>query len=696
MSPTETLSKIISPPAYGSEAELLAIDTIRTLAADAVQAANSGHPGAPMGLAPAAYVLWTRFLRHNPANPGWANRDRFVLSCGHASMLLYSLLYLTGYGLELEDIKNFRQRGSLTPGHPEYRHTKGVETTTGPLGAGFATGVGMAIAERILADRFNKPGFSVVNHFTYAFCSDGDVMEGVSHEAASLAGHLRLGKLIYLYDANEITIDGPTSLAFTEDVGRRFEAYQWHVQHVYDGNDLDALTTAYEAAQADPRPSIIVTRTHIGYGAPTRQDSELAHGQALGEDEVRGTKIRYGWDPDKKFFVPDEALATWRKALDRGTEVEGTWTYLMDRYRAEFPEDAAELERVLEGRLPEGWDADLPTVGPEKALATRVSSNMAINAAAGRLPELIGGSADLTGSNGTEIKGGGVLGPEAGGRNIHYGVREHAMGSILNGMALHGGVRPFGGTFLIFSDYMRPAVRLAALMAIPSIFVYSHDSIGQGEDGPTHQPVEHLASLRAMPGLCVIRPADANEAVEAWRVTLSQRSEPVALVLTRQNVPTLDRTRLAPAAGLAKGAYVLSDPPAANGGSPDPDLILIGTGSEVFLCVEAADRLTAEGVRTRVVSMPSWELFERQPQSYRDEVLPPAVRARLSVECLSTFGWERYVGEAGGSLGLDHFGASAPGGTLLAEFGFTVDNVVAHARAVLEKQGRAAAPLPTP
>jgi transketolase len=675
-----TLEKIVSPPSYGSELDLLCINTIRTLAADAVQKANSGHPGAPMGLAPAAYVLWQRFLRHNPANPHWVDRDRFVLSAGHASMLIYSLLYLSGYPLTLDDIKQFRQWGSLTPGHPEYGHTVGVETTTGPLGQGFGTGVGMAIAERELAARYNRPDFPVVDHYTYAICSDGDLMEGVSHEAASLAGHLQLGKLIYLYDANEITIDGSTNLAFTEDVGKRFEGYHWHVTHVEDGNELETIAAAIEGAKADPRPSIIILRTHIGYGAPTRQDSELAHGQALGEEEVRGTKIRLGWDPDKTFFVPEEALARWREALPRGAAFEEAWKDLFARYRAEHPGPAAELERVLAGRLPEGWDADLPTVPPDKPVATRAASNMAINALAPKLPELIGGSADLTGSNLTEIKGGGILGPDGSGRNIHYGVREHAMGTALNGMTLHGGLRPFGGTFLIFSDYMRPAVRLAALMDIPVIFVWSHDSIGQGEDGPTHQPVEHLASLRAMPNLIVIRPADANETVEAWRVAVGQHEHPVALVLTRQNLPVFDRSRLGAAAELAKGAYVLFDPPASNGGSPDLDLILIATGSEVSICVEAAQRLAGEGTRARVVSMPSWKLFERQPKSYRDQVLPPAVRARLSVESAATFGWERWVGEGGLMLGLDHFGASAPGARVMAELGFTADNVIAHAR----------------
>ena len=688
------LEKIVSPPEYGTEADLLNINTIRTLAMDAVQKANSGHPGAPMGLAPAAYVLWTKFLKHNPANPSWPNRDRFVLSAGHASMLIYSLLYLSGYGLTIDDLKQFRQWGSLTPGHPEYGHTVGVETTTGPLGAGFGTGVGMAIAERILADRFNKPGHAVIDHYTYAICSDGDIMEGISHEAASLAGHLRLGKLIYLYDANQITIDGSTDLAFTENVGRQFEGYEWHVQHVADGNDLGALTEAISAAQADPRPSLIIMRTHIGYGAPNKQDTASAHGSALGPEEVAGAKMRLGWDPEQHFFVPDAALQAWRQAGPRGAAFEAEWNALKERYGTDFPQDATELDRWLAGRLPDGWDTDLPTIPPDKPVATRTGSNLAINAIARHVPELIGGSADLTGSNLTDIKGAAVLGPDTGGRYIHYGVREHGMGSAMNGMALHGGVRPYGGTFLIFSDYMRPAVRLAALMKIPTIFVYSHDSIGQGEDGPTHQPVEHLASLRAMPGIIVLRPADANEAVEAWRYTMTHTEGPVALVLTRQNVPVLDRSTMAPASGLHKGAYTLYEPPASNGGTPAPDLIIIATGSEVSISVEAAEALASEGTRARVVSMPSWELFARQPKEYRDEVLPPAVTARLSVECLSTFGWERWVGEEGASIGLDHFGASAPGGRVLKEFGFTAENVAAHARRLVE--GKAASePLTT-
>ncbi|HLI56603.1 MAG TPA: transketolase, partial [Actinomycetota bacterium] len=501
-----------------------------------------------------------------------------------------------------------------------------------------------------------------------------------------------LGKLIYLYDANQITIDGSTDLAFTENVGRQFEGYEWHVIHVADGNDLPALTEAISAAQSDPRPSLIILRTHIGYGAPNKQDSASSHGSALGPDEVAGAKIRLGWDPEAHFYVPDAALEAWRQAGPRGADFEADWNGLKARYGADFPDDAAEFDRVIAGRLPDGWDADLPTIGTDKAVATRAASNQAINAIAAHVPELIGGSADLTGSNLTGIKGAEVVGPGTGGRYLHYGVREHAMACAMNGMALHGGVRPFGGTFLIFSDYMRPAVRLAALMKAPTIFVYSHDSIGQGEDGPTHQPVEHLASLRAMPNMTVIRPADANEAVEAWRYTMNHREGPVALVLTRQNVPVFDRSRLAAASGLHQGAYTLYEPPAANGGRPAPDLIIIATGSEVWISVDAAERLAADGIRARVVSMPSWELFARQPQPYRDEVLPPAVTARLSVECLSTFGWERWVGEKGVSIGLDHFGASAPGNVVLREFGFTAENVEAHARALVSGKALASNP----
>ncbi len=675
-------------PSYGSKLELACINSIRTLSMDAVEAASSGHPGTPMALAPAAYVLWTRFLRHNPADSRWPGRDRFVLSVGHASMLIYSLLYLSGYDLTLDDIKAFRQWGSRTPGHPEYEITGLLETTTGPLGQGFGNGVGMAIAERVLAEQFNRPDFPIVDHFTYAFCSDGDLMEGISHEAASLAGHLRLGKLVYIYDDNHITIDGSTDLAFTENVGRRFEGYGWHVQGVGDGNDLDAITAAITAARDDPRPSLVILRTHIAFGAPTKQDTAAAHGAALGAEEVRGAKINLGCDPDAEFFVPETALTEWREALGRGASWQAEWEKLFARYRDAYPQEAAELKRRLAGELPEGWDEDLPVVPPDKSgMATRKASQMAINALAPRVPELIGGSADLAESNLTTIKGGGALSTDQVGRNIHFGVREHGMGAILNGMIGHGGLRPFGGTFLIFSDYMRPSIRLAALMEQAVIYVFTHDSIGLGEDGPTHQPVEHLASLRAMPHLMVMRPADANETMQAWRFALSHRGGPVALSLTRQNLPTLDRYRYASAEGVRRGAYILYDPPPHDGESAAPDLILIATGSEVWVVLEAAERLVSDGVRARVVSMPCWELFERQSPSYREQVLPRSVRARISVEAAATFGWERWIGEDGEAIGIDRFGASAPGARALKEFGFRQDHVVARARDLLERLG---------
>ncbi|MGH2732843.1 MAG: transketolase [Actinomycetota bacterium] len=687
MSPLET------KPSYGSELDLLCINSIRTLAMDAVEAANSGHPGTPMALAPAAYVLWTRFLRHNPDDSRWPGRDRFVLSVGHASMLIYSLLYLSGYNLSLDDLKAFRQWGSRTPGHPEYEITGLLETTTGPLGQGFGNGVGMAIAERVLAEQFNRPDFPIVDHFTYAFCSDGDLMEGISHEAASLAGHLRLGKLVYIYDDNRITIDGSTDLAFTENVGRRFEGYHWHVQGVEDGNDLDAIAAAITAARDDPRPSLVILRTHIAYGAPTKQDTAAAHGAALGAEEVRGAKINLGCDPDAEFFVPEAALTRWRQALDRGASRQAEWEKLFARYRDAYPQEAAELERRLSGELPEGWDEDLPVVSPDKGgMATRKASQMAINALAPRVPELIGGSADLTESNLTDIKGGGALSAGKIGRNLHFGVREHGMGGILNGMILHGGLRPFGGTFLIFSDYMRPSIRLAALMEQAVIYVFTHDSIGLGEDGPTHQPVEHLASLRAMPHLMVMRPGDANETMQAWRFALAHRGGPVALSLTRQNLPTLDRSRYASAEGVQKGAYILYDPPPHDAERAAPDLILIATGSEVWVAVEAAERLVSDGVRARVVSMPCWELFERQSQSYREQVLPRSVRARISVEAAATFGWERWIGEDGEAIGIDRFGASAPGGRAMKEFGFHSDHVIARARDLLARLQADASP----
>ncbi|MEK6569570.1 MAG: transketolase [candidate division NC10 bacterium] len=658
----------------------LCINTIRTLAMDAVQKANSGHPGLPMGAAAMAYVLWTRFLRHHPTNPSWPNRDRFILSAGHGCMLLYSLLHLTGYDLPLDELKRFRQWGSLTPGHSEHGLTPGVETTTGPLGQGFGNGVGMAIAERFLANYFNRPGYRIVDHYVYAIVSDGDLMEGVSSEAASLAGHLGLGKLIYLYDDNRITIDGSTSLAFTENVGQRFEAYGWHVQRV-DGNNLKEVEAALSAAQAaTERPSLIIARTHIAYGSPNKQDTAEAHGAPLGEEEIKLTKRALGWPLEPAFYIPDEALGHFREALQQGRAWEAQWQAQFDAYAAAHPELAAEWRTVMNGRLPEGWADKLPAFTPGGgSMATREASGKVLNAIAPHLPTLIGGSADLTPSNNTYLKGyGDFQRDNVGARNLHFGVREHAMGSILNGMALHGGVIPYGGTFLIFSDYMRPAIRLAALSHIHVIYVFTHDSIGLGEDGPTHEPIEHLASLRAMPNLTVIRPADANETAVAWRVALEHRGGPVALALTRQKLPVLDRTTLASADLLRRGAYVLTD--ASNG---QPDIILIATGSEVQLALEARQRLAARGIGARVVSMPSWELFEQQPDSYRDEVLPPSVTARLAIEAASPHGWHRYVGSMGTVIGMTRYGASAPYHVLMEQFGFTADNVTSRALALL-------------
>ena len=658
----------------------LCINTIRTLAMDAVQKANSGHPGLPMGAAAMAYVLWRRFLKHHPTNPSWPNRDRFILSAGHGCMLLYSLLHLTGYDLPLDELKRFRQWGSRTPGHSEHGLTPGVETTTGPLGQGFGNGVGMAIAERFLANHFNRPGYRIVDHYVYAIVSDGDLMEGVSSEAASLAGHLGLGKIIYLYDDNRITIDGSTSLAFTENVGQRFEAYGWHVQRV-DGNDLKEVEAALSAAQAaTERPSLIIARTHIAYGSPNKQDTAEAHGAPLGEEEIKLTKRALGWPLEPAFYIPDEALAHFREALQRGRAWEAQWQAQFDAYAATHPELAAEWRTVMNGRLPEGWADKIPTFTPGGgSMATREASGKVLNAIAPHLPTLIGGSADLTPSNNTYLKGyGDFQRDNVGARNLHFGVREHAMGSILNGMALHGGVIPYGGTFLIFSDYMRPAIRLAALSHIHVIYVFTHDSIGLGEDGPTHEPIEHLASLRAMPNLTVIRPADANETAVAWRVALEHRGGPVALALTRQKLPVLDRTTLASADLLRRGAYVLTD-----AGSGQPDIILIATGSEVQLALEARQRLAARGIGARVVSMPSWELFEQQPDSYRDEVLPPSVTARLAIEAASPQGWHRYVGTMGAVIGMTRYGASAPYHVLMEQFGFTADNVTSRALALL-------------
>ncbi|MBV9772886.1 MAG: transketolase [Gemmatimonadetes bacterium] len=658
----------------------LCINTIRTLSMDAVQKANSGHPGTPMALAPLAYVIWTRHLRHNPADPKWIDRDRFVLSCGHASMLLYSMLYLTGYGLTLDDLKNFRQWESKTPGHPEYGLTDGVETTTGPLGQGVANGVGMAMAEAHLAALFNTPEHKPIDHHVYAICSDGDLMEGVAAEAASIAGHLGLGKLIYFWDDNNITIEGSTDLAFTEDLLGRFAAYGWHTDRVDDGNDLEAIDAAIRRAKEDPRPSMIAVKTIIGYGSPKKAGTEKAHGEPLGEDEVKATKQALGWPTTDTFWVPDEALAHMRKAGERGQALQDEWRRRFEAFRAAEPQLAADLQAALDRTLPEGWDADLPVYKPEdKPLATRAASGKAINAIAGKVRWLMGGSADLAVSNNTHIDGGGDFEPGTfDGRNLHFGVREHAMGSLMNGMTLHGGVRVFGGTFLIFSDYMRPPIRLAALMEQPTIYVFTHDSVGLGEDGPTHQPIEQLAALRGIPGLVDLRPSDANETVEAWRWLMEYHEGPAFLSLTRQGLPHLDRSKLGAASGLRRGAYVLAD---AEGG--EPQVILIATGSEVSVALEAREQLAGEGIAARVVAMPSWTLFSRQPKEYRDQVLPPAVTARVSVEAGSPLGWHQWVGSEGGVVGISHFGASAPAKEIFKQLGLSAENVAAKAREAL-------------
>jgi transketolase len=650
----------------------LCINTIRMLAVDAVQKANSGHPGMPMDSAAMAYVLWTKYLRFNPRNPAWPNRDRFVLSAGHGSMLLYALLHLSGYDLSLDEIRRFRQWESQTPGHPEYGCAPGVETTTGPLGQGFANAVGMAIAEAHAAARFNRPDCAVFDHYTYVIASDGDLMEGVSGEAASLAGHLKLGKLVVLYSDNRISIEGSTDLAFTEDVGARFRSYDWQVLRI-EGNDLREVEAAIASARADRnRPTLIVARTHLGYGSPNRQDTAKAHGEPLGEVEVALTKENLGWPKEPAFLIPDEALAQFRSAVGRGAALEAEWRQAVDSCSAADPGWGEEVARWLSGQLPQGWDADLPVF--DQAQATRVASGVVLNALAKRLPNLMGGSADLAPSNNTRLDGlGDFSAGDYAGRNMHFGVREHAMGSILNGMALSGELIPFGGTFLIFSDYMRPAIRLAALMELGVIYVFTHDSIGLGEDGPTHQPVEQLASLRAIPHLCVIRPADANEVTEAWRIAVERRHGPTALVLTRQKLPAFTRGgAIAPATGVRQGAYVLRDP--LDGAQPRA--IVVATGSEVQLALAAQDRLAASGVPVRVVSMPSWELFDEQPNDYRAAVFPAEITARVAVEAGVSLGWERYVGAQGRVLAIERFGASAPVEVLMKEFGFTVERVV--------------------
>jgi len=684
-----------------AELDQRCIDTMRFLAVDAVQKADSGHPGMPLGAMPMAYVLWDRFLKHSPHNPGWTDRDRFVLSAGHGSMLLYALLYMTGYDLSLDDIKHFRQWGSRTPGHPERGHTPGVEVTTGPLGQGLGNAVGFAIAEAQLSARYNRTDHAVIDHRTWVIASDGDLMEGVASEAASLAGHLKLGKLNVLYDDNYVTLAAGTDIAFTEDRGARFAAYGWHVVHVDDGNDLDAIDAALRAAcDETSRPSLILVRTHIGFGSP-EQDSFKAHGSPLGEADVRKTKEKLGWPVEPDFLVPDDALAHMRKAVDRGIELERRWNDRFASYAQANQALAAELERSLHSALPEGWDSDIPVFPADaKGMATREASGKVMNAIAPKLPALTGGSADLDPSTKTALKGFGDFNPplQAGedaegsdgggwshaGRNLHFGVREHAMGAIANGIAAHFGCIPYTATFLIFSDYMRPPMRLAALSRLHVIHVFTHDSVALGEDGPTHQPVEQLAGLRAVPNLTVIRPADANETAVAWRVAIEHCDAPVSLVFTRQAVPTLDRSRMAPADGLRRGAYVLDD------GDADPAVILIASGSEVHLIVDAARQLRETGLAVRCVSMPSWELFDAQPGEYRDSVLPPSIHARLAVEAGATQGWSKYVGDSGDVIGIDHFGASAPGDVTLREFGFTVEEVCRRAQAVLSSATAAA------
>lgn len=650
-----------------------AINTLRFLSADMVQAAKSGHPGLPMGCAALAYTLWTRHLRHNPGNPSWPDRDRFILSGGHGCALLYALLHLTGYDLPLDELKSFRQWGSKTPGHPEYGLTPGVEVTTGPLGQGFASGVGMAIAGAHLSAEFNDSSHTIIDHYIYALVTDGDLMEGLTAEAASLAGHLRLGRLIYLYDDNRISIDGSTDLAFTEDRAARFAAYGWQVLHVADGNDVEAIDMAIRQAKEDPRPSFIVCRTQIGYGLPTRQGTSKAHGEPPGDAELDGAKENLGWPLEPRFHIPADVLAHYRQALELGAEREAGWRSRLEAYRAAHPEKAADLERRLGGVLPADWQSALPVFPPdEKGLATRSASGKVINALAPVLPELLGGSADLAPSTKTWLDGYPAFQAETPlGRNFHFGVREHAMGAIVNGMAVHGGVIPFGATFLTFADYMRPAIRLSAISHYPSIWVFTHDSIGVGEDGPTHQPVEHLASLRAIPGLTVVRPADANETAAAWKVAVERRDGPTVLVFTRQDLPTLDRELFAPAEGLERGAYVLADL-----GEGDPELILMASGSEVQLVVAAGLRLAAEAVAVRLVSFPSWELFAAQSLEYRQSVLPSMVRARLAVEAGLPMGWERWVGEGGAVIGVERFGASAPYARVYQELGLTADHIV--------------------
>ena len=680
--------------------EELCINTIRFLSADAVQNANSGHPGMPMGAAAMAYALWTKFLKFNPKDPAWFDRDRFILSAGHGSMLLYSLLHLTGYDLPLAELKRFRQFGSKTPGHPERGHTVGVEVATGPLGQGFGNAVGLAMAEAWFAARFNRPGHTIIDHHTYGICGDGDLMEGVSQEAASLAGHLRLGKLIFLYDHNHISLAGATSLCFTEDVGKRFEAYGWHTRHVHEGNDTEEIAKAIEEARAETsRPSLILVRTHIGYGSPKKQDTFEAHGNPLGEEELQAAKKALGWPTMDKFYLPEDAVAYFRKSVDRGARAQSDWQKRFDAYKKEFAKEAAELEQMIAGKLPENWAADLPKWKPEdKPIATRAAAGQALNALAKRIPNIVGGSADLNPSTSTALKGEGDFqppefgGPSAqgavggvwgyAGRNMAFGVREHAMGAAVNGMAAHGGLLPFSATFLVFSDYMKPSIRLGALSKLKLFYVFTHDSVGVGEDGPTHEPIEQLAGLRAIPGLNVMRPADATEASECWAVAAAHNG-PTLFALTRQNVPHLSRANVKNG-DVSKGAYILSE---AAGGAPD--VILIGSGSEVSLCMKAQEKLQGYGVKARVVSLPSWYLFEKQDNGYRESVLPKKLKKRVAVEAGASFGWERWAGDEGTIIAIDHYGASAPGDQIMKNFGFTAEHVTAAALRLVGKSAEA-------
>lgn len=666
-----------------TELDQLCINTIRTLSIDAVQQANSGHPGAPMALAPAAFTLWMKVMRHNPRNPKWFDRDRFILSNGHASMLLYSMLHLTGYDVPLDEIKRFRQWDSITPGHPENHLTPGVETTTGPLGQGFMNGVGMAMAEAHLAAVFNRPELEIVDHYTYVFCSDGDLMEGASHEAASLAGHLGLGKLIYLYDDNHISIEGETEIAYSDDVQRRFEGYHWHVMNIGEkANNVAALQAAFEAARRErERPSLIIVRTHIGYGSPNKQDTPEVHGSPLGEEEIKLTKEEYGWPTDQPFLIPDSVRDHMQEVVKQGEKWESEWKQRFNDYKKAHPDLAQKFTQYSKGELPSGWDKNLPTFKPSDGpVATRKSSGKVINALAETVPWVIGGSADLAPSTNTLIENSDYFAKgQYQNRNIAWGVREHAMCACCSGIALHGGVRPFGATFFVFTDYARPAIRLAALMELPVIYVMTHDSIGLGEDGPTHQPIEHLMSLRAMPNLCLIRPADANEVAYAWRAALQRTSGPTMLVLTRQNLPIFDRKQVASAEGVLKGAYVLSKEKGKS-----PDIVLLASGSEVQLILGAQEKLAAEDIDARVVSMPSWELFREQPPKYRDQVLPPDVTARLAVEAGAPHGWCEWVGDRGAAIGITKFGASAAYKDVFREYGFTVENVAARAKELLK------------